>query len=117
VQKLEILCNTEVLIFTIFHYTIVIQASIVTSQIHYQILEFHYVLCKINCLFKWNGTEKFCFISLNTFTAVQRISYLDFSLKPAVFGCLANVIAPPPIALESCSWAQTDRQFSSLHSK
>jgi len=35
VQKLQILCNTEVLIFTIFHYTIVIQASIVTSQIHY----------------------------------------------------------------------------------
>jgi len=35
VQKLQILCNTEVLIFTIFHYTIVIQVSIVTSQIHY----------------------------------------------------------------------------------
>jgi len=28
------------------------------------------------------------------------ISYLDFSLKPAVFGCLTNAIAPPPIALE-----------------
>jgi len=35
VQKLQIMCNTEVLIFTIFHYTIVIQARIVTSQIHY----------------------------------------------------------------------------------
>jgi len=41
VQKLQILCSTEVLIFTIFHYPIVIQASIVTqasiviSQIHY----------------------------------------------------------------------------------
>jgi len=35
VQKLQILCNTEVLIFIIFHYTIVMQASIVTSQIHY----------------------------------------------------------------------------------
>jgi len=35
VQKLQILCNAEVLIFTIFHYTLVIQASIVTSQIHY----------------------------------------------------------------------------------
>jgi len=34
-QKLQILRNTEVLLFTIFHYTIVIQASIVTSQIHY----------------------------------------------------------------------------------
>jgi len=35
VQKLQIVCNTEVLMFTIFHYTIVVQASIVTSQIHY----------------------------------------------------------------------------------
>jgi len=35
VQKLQILCNAEVLIFTIFHYTIVIQTSIATSQIHY----------------------------------------------------------------------------------
>jgi len=35
VQKLQILCNAEVFIFTIFHYNIVIQASIVTSQIHY----------------------------------------------------------------------------------
>jgi len=54
VQKVQILCNTQVLIFTIFHYTIV------TSQIHYQILEFYCVLCKVNCLFKWNQTEKFC---------------------------------------------------------
>jgi len=30
VQKQHILCNTEVLILTICHYTIVIQASIVT---------------------------------------------------------------------------------------
>jgi len=29
--------------------------------------------------------------------------YLDFSLKPAVFGCFTNTIAPLPIALESCS--------------
>jgi len=35
--------------------------------------------------------------------------YLDFSLKPAVFGCLTNDIAPPWIALENCSRAQTDR--------
>ena len=35
VQKLQILCNTELLVFTIFPYTIVIHASIVTSQIHY----------------------------------------------------------------------------------
>jgi len=36
-------------------------------------------------------------------------SYLDFGLKPAVFGCLINAIAPPPIVLESFSRAQTDR--------
>jgi len=52
-KKLQILCNTEVLIFTTFH------NSIVTSQIHYLILEFYCVLCKVNCLFKWNETEKF----------------------------------------------------------
>jgi len=34
-------------------------------------------------------------------------SYLDFRLKPAVFGCLT--IAPPPIALESYLGSQTDR--------
>jgi len=28
--------------------------------------------------------------------------------KPAVFGCLTNALAPLPIALESCSAAQTD---------
>jgi len=54
VEKIQILYNTEVLICTIFHYTIVIQASIVTSQIHYQILEFYYVMCKINCLLQWS---------------------------------------------------------------
>jgi len=36
-------------------------------------------------------------------------SYLDFSLKPEVFSCLTNTIAPLPIALESCSMAQMDR--------
>jgi len=32
-----------------------------------------------------------------------------FAKKTAVFGCLTNVLAPSPIALESCSAAQTDR--------
>jgi len=45
------------------------------------------------------------------------ISYLDFSLKPAVFSCLTNALDPPPIALESCSRAQMDWQSSNLHSK
>jgi len=35
--------------------------------------------------------------------------YFDFGLKTAVFGCLTNALAPPPIALESCSSAQTDQ--------
>jgi len=33
----------------------------------------------------------------------------DFRKKTAVFGCLTNTLAPLPIALESCSTAQTDR--------
>jgi len=33
----------------------------------------------------------------------------DFRKKTAVFGCLTNTLAPPAIALESCSTAQTDR--------
>jgi len=39
----------------------------------------------------------------------MNISYLDFGLKLAVFGCLTNAIAAPPIALESCSSARTDQ--------
>jgi len=33
----------------------------------------------------------------------------NFRKKTAVFGCFTNALAPPPIALESCSTAQTDR--------
>jgi len=36
-------------------------------------------------------------------------SYFDFGQKTAVFGCLTNALAPPPIALESCLRVQTDR--------
>jgi len=32
-----------------------------------------------------------------------------FAKKTAVFGCLTNALAPPPIAPESCSTAQMDR--------
>jgi len=35
-------------------------------------------------------------------------SYFEISLKPAVVSCLTNALAPPPIALESCSRAQTN---------
>jgi len=33
----------------------------------------------------------------------------DFRKKTAVFGCLTYALAPPPIALERCSTAQTGR--------
>jgi len=45
---------------------------------------------------KHSNSEKYC-ESWST-----NISYLDFGLKPAVFGCFTNTIAPP-IALECCS--------------
>jgi len=35
--------------------------------------------------------------------------YFDFGLKLAVVSYLTNAIAPPPIALESCSKAQTNQ--------
>jgi len=37
-------------------------------------------------------------------------SYLKICVKPAVFGYLTNAIAPPPIALESCSNLQKIQQ-------
>jgi len=45
----------------------------------------------------------------------MNISYLDFSLKPAVFCCLTNAMAPPPIAPESCSNPQKVRQVFRSH--
>jgi len=46
----------------------------------------------------------------NTFESWStNISFLELGLKPEVFGCLTNAIAPPPIALDSCSKAETDR--------
>jgi len=33
----------------------------------------------------------------------------DFRQKTTIFGCPTNPLAPPPIALESCSTAQTNR--------
>jgi len=36
-------------------------------------------------------------------------SYFEIGLKPAVGSCLTNALAPPPIALQSCSRAQTNR--------
>jgi len=61
--------------------------------------------------------KTFVYFTQHFYSRSMNISYLDFSLKSAVFSCLTNAIAPPPIALESCSRAQTDQQSSSLHSK
>jgi len=47
---------------------------------------------------------------LTLWESAYDIFVLQFrSKKTAVFGCLTNTIAPPPIVLESCSRAQTDR--------
>ena len=44
---------------------------------------------------------------VDTFRAAWFRQFLQ--KKTAVFGCLTNAVAPPPIVLESCSAAQTDR--------
>ena len=46
-------------------------------------------------------------VGLNTFRATWFRRF--FAKKTAVFCCLTNALAPLPIALESCSAAQTDR--------
>jgi len=47
---------------------------------------------------------------INTLRAgVRYIRTWISASKTAVFGCLTNALAPPPIALESCWMAQTDR--------
>jgi len=49
-------------------------------------------------------------VSVNTLrTGIQYIRTSILAKKTAVFGCLTNALAPPLIALESCSRAQTDR--------
>jgi len=54
---------------------------------------------------RMRGREK-----VNTLrTGVRYIRTSISALKTAVFDCLTNALAPPPIALESCSRAQTDR--------
>jgi len=57
-------------------------------------------LCCTTNAFEWHT-------QFNTFRAAW---FRRFSQKKtAVFGCLTNTLAPPPIALESCSAAQTDQ--------
>jgi len=40
----------------------------------------------------------------------MNVSYLEICLKPTVFGCHTNAIAPPPIALVNCSNPQKIQQ-------
>ena len=43
-------------------------------------------------------------------TLLEPPGFSDFRKKQtAVFGCLTNALAPPPIALERCSAAQKDQ--------
>jgi len=52
---------------------------------------------------------QFCMV-INTYRAGLRdIRTLISAKKTAIFSCLTNALAPLPIALESCSTAQTDR--------
>jgi len=49
------------------------------------------------------------FVNFCGLTLLEPRGFGDFRKKTAVFGGLSNALAPPPIALESCSVAQTDR--------
>jgi len=64
-------------------------------------------------IFAFSSIEKQCLPLL------EPPGFGDFrKKKTAVFGCLTNALAPPSIALDSCSVAQTDRpQSSRLHLK
>jgi len=57
------------------------------------------------------SSSKLYFIVMRNNSLLTRIEpVLRFRpKKTAVFGCHTNALAPPPIALESCSTAQTDR--------
>jgi len=54
-----------------------------------------------------NLNSAHCMEKFDTFRAVWFRRFLQ--KKTAIFGCLTNALAPPSIALESCSAAQTDQ--------
>jgi len=77
---------------------------------NYLVDSFAMYLCSFQKVNKKNLT--FCQTSatVNMHLTLWRLAgFGDFRKKRAVFGCLTNALAPPPIALESCSTAQTDR--------
>jgi len=59
----------------------------------------------------WNHVLNYKFhATLQLLNTLRTAWFRRFSQKKtAVFGCLTNVLAPPPIALESCSTAQPDQ--------
>jgi len=57
-------------------------------------------IIKINCVYYVLGD-----INCSASARIRGFS----QKKTAVFGCLTNALAPPPIALESCSMAQMYR--------
>jgi len=56
-------------------------------------------------------------VLFNTESQGTIYSYFDFGLKPAVVSCLTNTLAPPSIALDSCSKLKRIGQPSRLHLK
>ena len=79
--------------------------------------------CRIAWISLWTATEQIWTATEKQSSAWMRKGYhfesrstiysyfeFEFGLKPAVCSCLTNALAPPPIALESCSRAQTDRK-------
>ena len=63
VKKLQVLCNTEVLIFTSFHYSIAVQASFTNSLLNSRI-RLCLVQSQLLVTVKWNW-KILCFISLS----------------------------------------------------
>ena len=82
-------------------------------------------LLSLGCLFFFNAYMVIgclCYFLLTSaflpdlpLTPWHPLGFSDFhKKKPAVFGCLTNALAPPLIALESCSTAQTDRPVQQI---
>ena len=95
----------------------------VSREIELQSFLFSTQMCYLILLFLCNSRQQkfsvFLIVARHVFflievncvllTLLEPAGFGDFRKKTAVFGCLTNDLAPPPIALESCSTAQTDR--------
>jgi len=69
------------------------------------------------CGGKWSWPTKKWGIGEKRLTLWHPGGFGDFRKKTAVFGCLTNALAPPLIALESCSRVKRIGQSGRLHSK